>query len=83
MPRSARKRLGPTFLTAILITLFHSLTIVSARFHLPIEPLMAIWGAIAFSEIRETVGPPREFTHRPGMSDTFRVRNLSVTKRLD
>ena len=40
-----RRRLGPTVLAAALITAFHALTIVSARFHLPIEPLMAIWAA--------------------------------------
>ncbi len=41
----ARRRLGPTLLTAALIAAFHALTIVSARFHLPIEPLMALWAA--------------------------------------
>jgi hypothetical protein len=38
-------RLGPTLLTAVLITLFHTFTIVSVRFHIPIEPLLALWGA--------------------------------------
>jgi hypothetical protein len=41
----ARRRLLPTILTATAITLLHALTIVSARFHIPLEPLMAIWGA--------------------------------------
>jgi hypothetical protein len=41
----ARRRLGPTLLTAALIATFHALTIVSARFHLPIEPLMGLWAA--------------------------------------
>ena len=40
-----RRRLGPTLLTAALVATFHALTIVSARFHLPIEPLMALWAA--------------------------------------
>jgi hypothetical protein len=44
-----RRRLGPTMLTAALITTFHVLTIVSARFHLPIEPLLAIWAACGVS----------------------------------
>jgi hypothetical protein len=39
------RKLGPSLLTAGLITAFHALTIVSARFHLPIEPLMAVWAA--------------------------------------
>jgi hypothetical protein len=38
-----RARLGPTFATAAAVSLFHTLTIVSARFHVPIEPLMAVW----------------------------------------
>ena len=38
-----RERLRPTLATALLIAGFHTLTIVSARFHIPIEPLMAIW----------------------------------------
>ena len=42
---SIRKRLGPTIAVVALITLFHCLTIVSTRFHIPIEPLLAIWGA--------------------------------------
>jgi hypothetical protein len=40
-----RWRLMPLIVTAVLITAFHSLTIVSARFHIPIEPLLAVWGA--------------------------------------
>jgi hypothetical protein len=40
-----RKRLLPTILTAGLIVVFHTLTIVSARFHIPIEPLLGLWGA--------------------------------------
>jgi hypothetical protein len=44
-----RRRLSPTIATASAIAVFHSLTIVSARFHIPIEPLMAIWGAAGLS----------------------------------
>jgi hypothetical protein len=40
-----RRRLMPTALTAALIALFHAATIVSARFHIPIEPLLALWAA--------------------------------------
>ena len=46
-PKPIRRALAPTALVAVLIALFHSLTIVSARFHIPIEPLFATWaGAI-------------------------------------
>jgi hypothetical protein len=40
-----RSRLLPTIATAGLIVIFHTLTIVSARFHIPIEPLLGLWGA--------------------------------------
>ncbi len=46
---TVRRRLIPTILTAAAITLFHALTIVSARFHIPLEPLMATWGAAGLS----------------------------------
>jgi hypothetical protein len=44
-----RRRLAPTLLTVALITAFHTLTIVSARFHIPIEPLFALWAAAGLS----------------------------------
>jgi hypothetical protein len=40
-----RRRLMPTIITAAAIVVFHSLTIVSTRFHIPLEPLLAVWGA--------------------------------------
>lgn len=47
-PSSIRRNLAPTALTVALIALFHSLTIVSARFHVPIEPILAVWsGSLA------------------------------------
>ena len=46
---SVRRRLGPSMLTAGLIALFHTLTIVSARFQIPIEPIMAVWAASGLS----------------------------------
>jgi hypothetical protein len=39
------KRLAPTMLTTGLITAFHTLTIVSVRFHIPIEPVLGLWAA--------------------------------------
>ena len=41
--RAERWSLLPTLLVFWLLALFHALTIVSARFHIPVEPLMAIW----------------------------------------
>ncbi len=61
MPRETRRRLGPTFLTVGLIAAFHSLTIVSARFHIPIEPLMGLWAAGGLSG-NPSLDQPREPT---------------------
>ena len=47
-----RRRLIPTIAIAAAITVFHTLTIVSARFHIPIEPMMALWGAAGLSRWR-------------------------------
>jgi hypothetical protein len=58
-PGDLRRRLGPTVATAALIALFHALTIVSARFHVPIEPLMAVWAA---SGVLRWDQPPRRPT---------------------
>ncbi len=44
-----RKRLWPTVITTALIASFHTLTIVSSRFHIPIEPFLAVWGAAGIS----------------------------------
>ncbi len=54
-----RRRLAPTAWTVGLIALFHALTIVSARFHIPIEPILGVWGAVGLSRWsgRATPGP--------------------------
>jgi hypothetical protein len=44
-PASLRNRLLPTFVTVSSIAVFHALTIMSARFHIPVEPFLAIWGS--------------------------------------
>lgn len=49
---SARRRLGPLVATAGVLSVFHALTIVSARFHIPIEPLMAVWAGAGVSGLR-------------------------------
>ncbi|WP_165219011.1 glycosyltransferase family 39 protein [Aquisphaera insulae] len=40
--RDVRRRLLPLLATTGLVAAFHALTIVSARFHVPLEPLMAV-----------------------------------------
>ncbi len=67
MPGHLRRRFGPTLLTAGLIAIFHAMTIVSARFHVPIEPLMAAWAAgivsrwtMGLTRSRDALHPRRE-----------------------
>ena len=58
-PVSIRKRLRPTMAMVAAIALFHALTIVSARFHIPVEPFLAIWGAAGVTRgQRACVGTP-------------------------
>jgi hypothetical protein len=45
--RSGLRRWGPVLLASGLISAFHVLTIISARFHIPLEPLMAVGAAVA------------------------------------
>jgi hypothetical protein len=59
-----RIRLVPTLATAATIALFHSLTIVSARFHIPIEPLLAVWAGCGVTRWNRAV-LPREFSASP------------------
>ncbi len=46
---ATHRRLVPTLVVAAAIAVFHALTIVSARFHIPIEPMMAIWAGAGLS----------------------------------
>jgi hypothetical protein len=68
-PPILRSRLMPTVATVMLVTLFHMLTIVSARFHLPIEPILAIWGSCGLA--RWTAS--REVASIPGRHNVKRV----------
>jgi hypothetical protein len=59
-PGDLRRRLMPTAATAALIVLFHALTIVSARFHVPLEPLMAVWAASGVLRWRSAAAPAHD-----------------------
>jgi hypothetical protein len=47
-----RRKLAPTIAAAAALSLFHALTIVSARFHIPVEPLMAAWAGAGVASVR-------------------------------
>jgi hypothetical protein len=67
-----RRRLLPTIGTAAAIAIFHALTIVSARFHIPIEPMMAIWAAAGLSGW--ATGPAHRVGSAPAPHHVERVR---------
>jgi hypothetical protein len=77
MPAPVRKKLLPTMATVALIALFHSLTIVSARFHIPIEPLLAVWGAVGCTRWQAARGglsiPAGHYIKRIGVEGRLEV----------
>lgn len=66
--KELRRRLWPTALAAVLVAAFHALTIVSARFHVPLEPLMAIWAAAGVSRL--VAAQPRLLTTSKASAST-------------
>ena len=67
MAPGLRRKMAPTLLATALIAAFHALTIVSARFHVPIEPLMAAWASGLVS------GSARVGLPKPGGSRMIRA----------
>lgn len=49
--RHAWRRLWPTYAIVAVVTLFHSLTITSARFRMPLEPLTFVWIAAGITPL--------------------------------
>lgn len=82
-----RGKLWPIVATALLIAGFHTLTIVSARFHIPIEPLMAVWAGAGLSrwehaDRRESAAPGNHvigvgFVGRLERGELIRLRRLA------
>lgn len=73
LPRESRKRMMPVLLTVALIALFHTLTIVSARFHIPIEPLLAVCAGGMVMRGREST-PAADNIVGVGIESGFRGR---------
>ncbi len=82
-----RRRLLPTVVTAAAIVLFHTLTIVSARFHIPIEPLLGLWGAAGLSTVATRLHSWRSRTEPSGSARNHVIgirikRGLAVSHRV-
>ena len=71
-----RGRLWPTIVTVLLIALFHTLTIVSARFHIPLEPLLAVWAGAGLSRFEIETMPSRSAAARDHVVGVRLVRRL-------
>lgn len=76
-----RRRLIPTFVTAGLIVLFHALTITSVRFHIPLEPLMAVWGAAGVTRWCSTA--PADDVENVVLEDGLPVRRVRSIRALE
>ena len=72
-PPSLRRRLGPTLVTAALVAAFHSLTIVSARFHVPVEPLLGLWASCGLAGLRSAVPDPFALAAQPRRPTTSKA----------
>ena len=53
------RELWPTYAIFALVTLFHTLVIVSARFRIPIEPMSFVWAAMAVAPAVARLMPSR------------------------
>lgn len=66
------RTLWPTWAIFATITLFHTLTITSARFRMPIEPLSFVWVGLAAGQIlARCIGVRRISSRRPLPSTTI------------
>jgi hypothetical protein len=79
--RALRRRLLPTIVTAGAITVFHALTIVSARFHIPIEPLLALWGAAGLNALMPLLRSRRSIAARHDIERVGVKGQLTVVER--
>ena len=69
--RSQWRSLWPTWAIFGVVTLFHALTIVSARFRIPVEPISFVWaaGAVAPLVDRLCVDPWIRWREKPANDD--------------
>ncbi len=74
------RALWPTYAIFTVVTLFHALVIVSARFRIPVEPMTFVWAAAASAPllVRLVWRPPRIRVYRPGehLHDPFGPRHV-------
>jgi hypothetical protein len=69
-----RRTLWPTVAMFAAVMLFHTLTIVSARFRIPVEPLSFVWCAVAVQSAIDLVTNRRESLPTPAQCESLRPR---------
>jgi hypothetical protein len=79
--RALRTRLLPTILTTAALVVFHTLTIVSARFHIPLEPLLALWAAAGWSAVVRLKATKGSVAARDDVERVGIVNHLAVVHR--
>jgi hypothetical protein len=79
---SLRKRLIPTIVTVSVVAVFHTLTIVSARFHIPLEPLLGVWGAAGLVRAAEHLAAYGQPTPRRSAPARNHVVGIGIEDRL-
>ncbi|MDX2036352.1 MAG: glycosyltransferase family 39 protein [Isosphaeraceae bacterium] len=83
MPRPVRRRVVPLLWTIGSVALFHSLTIVSARFHVPIEPLFAILAGGIATRFRYGSAPATDDVEGVGVEGSVLVSMGHRRRSLD
>ncbi len=78
--RTVRRNLAPTIVTAALIAVFHAMTIVSARFHIPIEPLLGLWAACGLTRWEALSGSAAAAGHVEGIGIVRGLHAVGVVK---
>jgi hypothetical protein len=69
-----RRTLWPTVAIFAAVMLFHTLTIVSARFRIPVEPLSFVWCAVAVQQGIDLLTNRRESLPTPAQCESLRPR---------
>ncbi len=77
-----RRSLLPTIAVAAVIAVFHAMTIVSARFHIPLEPLLATWGAVGCTSWLARRATVRRAGQASSASGPHHVKCVGVEDRL-
>lgn len=78
-----RRSLRPTIVIFAIITAFHALTITSARFRIPLEPMSLVWAAAALAPLVDRLPRPHWPRRANGDAEALEMRRAQVIDRGD